>query len=514
MPAHKGKKHSLRGAIVGLLKRTPIRKRQVEVEEPTSSAQATWPPLDEAHGLEQSPRPKNDELKHDDPQSNSDEQPPCPKDDEVEDDSSRGRPSSFTPTRERAPTPHPSASKPQSPTEKTVQWASQLEESTPRKKASPILKREKTAKGGEDCDTEEKNEEGENFQEEEAIPKEVPTTDARQQQHSNIPRPKPRGLESSTSTSYLSRLRSQTMIRARASTNPIRQAPERPLSSLRIPKDKDSLFLDKTTIIPSSVSGDDKDQTKADQQVKANISRRRETAQTESAQQKPQPSRGKTSQKYSRNFSYPTCITTGPRSAARQHDQSNITNEKPLPPPTTSFLKAKPRRFASSSSAKSKPASTDDNSASTKASAPSSLTATSTPPQAEPGTSEARSAPANPSTTPSASIPSFESAKTFWNKIDSGNSGNKKRIAPVSVPKPDVASISSKGTTAPKAPKTSQIPKASFNATKTFWAQLEMSDDGSCAAQTPKRQSQKSCHLVDIDSSPFISTPASNLGRE
>lgn len=142
-----------------------------------------------------------------------------------------------------------------------------------------------------------------------------------------------------------------------------------------------------------------------------------------------------------------------------------------------------------------------------------------------------------PSNRSLAAAPSFENAKAFWDNIDNDNRCGGTRSASVSVPKqnvskPDVASSKgTKGTAAPKAPKTtktSQIPKASFNAKKTFWGQLEMgekSEKGDSSSgpsgkvtqpqsqhvQTPKRQDRKRYAIIELDSSPFISTPESNF---
>ncbi|KAK3334547.1 hypothetical protein B0H65DRAFT_436847 [Neurospora tetraspora] len=509
MRDHKGKAHSLRGAIVGLFKRSPIRKKQENKSIATTQAVRPYSPdrLDSEEDI---------------PQADCHDQLPYPEDDDPQADAPRGRPNSWTPSRGRAQTPHPRASESRNRNKKAVRWADPLEQPTPEKEEPATLEREQTAERKRDLEMEEQKQ-ATDEKEEEMTAKEHRPCELRQSIRSSIPRPKAKIAQTDDSKPHHSRSPSKAAIASKASGIPTRQAPQRPPSPLvpqdapaplRIPRAKDSLRLPKTKTIPSSVPND-KDQAK-DKPFTANSSRKREPSKLKS-ENNPQPNLGNSSQP-SRSFSFqsqPEVITTGSR-GSRQHRQSSITEEKPLPPPTTSFLKGKPRRFTSSFPPKSTPASSDGNSASAKALIPSSVTTTSIPLRKEPGPSGSRLASTRSSIPSSVSSPTFQSAKGFWNKIDSGSSGNANcgtRI-PVSDSKLDVTS--SNGTTASRA---SQVPKASFNTAKSFWT--EMSDNSSCVAVvgTNSRSSDRDLDISDLlSSSPFISTPASNpssshLGR-
>ncbi|KAJ4351049.1 hypothetical protein N0V85_009655, partial [Neurospora sp. IMI 360204] len=433
MPERQHKKHFLRRAIVGLFKRSPIRKKH-EIS-PTVNSQAKRP-----HSVEVGPH----------------ERPPYPDDDDPQADAPRGRPISRTPSRGRAPTPHPHASRSQNRDNKTVRWADALEQPTLGKREPATLKMEQAAERDSGRETGEKEEATEREEKEmttkeekEMTTKEDGPSDLRRNRRSSIPIPKRKASESDASKLNNPRPHSQTAVRARASTAPTQQAAQRPSSPLisqdvpaplRSPRAKDSLRQART--VPNH-----KDAAKEkEKSIVVNFSRKREPSKLKS-ESKPQPILSNPSQ--SSRTNQPEVIALSPR-ASHHHRQSGFAEDKPLPHPTTSFLKVKPRRPTSSFTPKPKPAPSDSKLVSTMLPIPSSATA-----------------------------PSFYSAKSFWKKIDNNSSGNRGASMSMPVPKPET--VTSAGSSASK---TSRVPISSsgtcFHNTENFWA--EMSDSTSCAA--------------------------------
>ena len=172
MHDNKTKKHSIRGAIAGLLKRTPVRNKLVKKQSHAAFTGNMNQPALEALGQQQSLCTENDNPKNKDPASEE------PKHDDLHVDAHEQIPSTSD---DHPEDPQPSASKPRSLGSKTVKWASQLEQH--------ILKSDKIGKTEKDCGTK-NSQDAEKPQEEDVTLKDEPLSKPPQQRRSSIPVPK------------------------------------------------------------------------------------------------------------------------------------------------------------------------------------------------------------------------------------------------------------------------------------------------------------------------------------